>query len=85
MEKKTKLNWKNIGKVIVFILCFGFILYDLYMLFVYPFITGRLVGFTLIGFITFVAALWILVAIYQDFDEQTKNVPNTGTVRHNNK
>ena len=82
MKKKTKLNWKNIGKVIVFIICLGFIMYDFYMLMIYPFMSGRLVSWTLIGFITFAAALWIMVAIYQEFDEQTKNVSNTGTVKH---
>lgn len=85
MKKKTKLNWRNISKVIVFVICLGFIMYDFYMLMIYPMFTGQMVGWTMIGFISFVAALFMLVSIYEDFKEETKNVSNTGTVRHNNK
>lgn len=85
MEKKTKLNWRNISKIIVFIICLGFIMYDFYMLMIYPLITGQMVGWTMIGFISFVAALFMLVSIYEDFKEETKNVSNTGTVKHTNK
>ena len=85
MKKKTKLNWRNISKVIVFVICLGFIMYDFYMLMIYPMFTGQMVGWTMIGFISFVAALFMLVSIYEDFKEETKNVSNNGTVRHNNK
>ena len=85
MKKKTKLNWRNISKVIVFVICLGFIMYDFYMLMIYPLITGQMISWTMIGFISFVAALFMLVSIYEDFKEETKNVSNTGTVRHNNK
>lgn len=85
MKKKTKLNWRNISKVIVFVICLGFIMYDFYMLGIYPMLTGKLVGWTMIGFISFVAALFMLVSIYEDFKEETKNVSNTGTVKHKTK
>ena len=85
MEKKTRLNWRNISKVIVFVICLGFIGYDFYMLMIYPIFTGQLVGWTMIGFISFVAALFMLVSIYEDFKEETKNVSNTGTVKHKTK
>ena len=85
MKKKTKLNWRNISKIIVFVICLGFIMYDFYMLMIYPILTGHLIGWTMIGFISFVAALFMLVSIYEDFKEETKNVSNTGTVRHTNK
>ena len=85
MKKKTKLNWRNISKVIVFVICLGFVMYDFYMLMIYPIFTGQLVGWTMIGFISFVAALFMLVSIYEDFKEETKNVSNTGNVKHTNK
>ena len=72
MKKKTKLNWRNISKVIVFVICLGFIMYDFYMLMIYPMFTGQMVGWTMIGFISFVAALFMLVSIYEDFKEETK-------------
>lgn len=85
MKKKTKLNWRNISKVIVFVICLGFVMYDFYMLMIYPLITGQMIGWTMIGFISFVAALFMIVSIYEDFKEETKNVSNTGTVKHTNK
>lgn len=85
MKKKTKLNWRNISKVIVFVICLGFIMYDFYMLMIYPLITGQMISWTMIGFISFVAALFMLVSIYEDFKEETKNVSNTGTVKHKTK
>ena len=85
MKKKTKLNWRNISKIIVFVICLGFIMYDFYMLMIYPLITGQMISWTMIGFISFVAALFMLVSIYEDFKEETKNVSNTGTVKHTNK
>ena len=85
MKKKTKLNLRNISKVIVFVICLGFIMYDFYMLMIYPLITGQMISWTMIGFISFVAALFMLVSIYEDFKEETKNVSNTGTVKHTNK
>lgn len=85
MKKKTKLNWRNISKVIVFVICLGFIMYDFYMLMIYPLITGQMISWTMIGFISFVAALFMLVSIYEDFKEETKNVSNTGNVKHKTK
>ena len=82
MKKKTKLNWRNISKIIVFVICLGFIMYDFYMLMIYPIFTGQMVGWTMIGFISFVAALFMLVSIYEDFKEETKNVSNIGPVKH---
>lgn len=85
MKKKIRLNWKNIGKVIIFIICFGFVMYDFYMLGIYPILTGKLVGWTMMGFMSFVTALIMLASIYEDFKEETKNVSNTGTVKHKTK
>lgn len=75
---KTKLKWKNILKLIVFIVSVGIIIYDLFMLLIYPFISGTLTSWTLFGFITFIVAVYLSVDIY----EQIKNVSNTGTVKH---
>ena len=85
MKKQTKLNWRNISKVIVFVICLGCIMYDFYMLMIYPLITGQMISWTMIGFISFVAALFMLVSIYEDFKEETKSVSNTGNVKHKTK
>ena len=85
MKQKTKLKWKNIGKLVLFMVCLGIVMYDFYMVMIYPTITGNLVCWTMVGFISFIVTLFILVSIYEDFKEETKNVSNTGTVKHKNK
>ena len=85
MRRRIKLKWKNIGKAVIFLFCLGFIIYDLYMLLFYPFISKRLMEWTFFGFITFIGAFWLMTYIFQDFERQIKNVSNTGTVKHTNK
>ena len=76
-----KINYKNVFKLIIFVICLGIIVYDLYMLIIYPLISGVLTGWTLFGFTSFVASIYICVDIY----DQIKNVSNTGTVKHTTK
>ena len=76
-----KINYKNIFKLIIFVICAGIILYDLYMLIIYPLVSGVLTGWTLFGFTSFIVSVYICVDIY----DQIKNVSNTGTVKHKNK
>lgn len=78
---KTKINCKNVFKLLIFVICSGTIIYDLYMLLIYPLLFDKLTGWTLYGFISFVVSIYICIDIYK----QIKNVSNTGTVKHKNK
>lgn len=78
---KTKINYKNVLKLILFVLSGLLITYDLFMLTIYPFISGKITTFTMFGLITFILAVFIFCDIYN----QIKNVSNTGTVKHKNK
>lgn len=76
-----KINYKNVFKLIIFVICAGIIVYDLYMLIIYPIVSGVLTGWTIFGFTSFISSIYICADIY----EQIKNVSNTGTVKHKNK
>lgn len=74
--KKKKIKWGNVGKAIIFLFCIGLILHDFYMLTIHSFVTGQYCGWTWLGFITFWIAVMTAEAIYEDFEEQTKNIPS---------
>ena len=66
-----KINKKNVAKVIVLIESLGIVIYDLFMIIIYPVITGELIGWTIFGFSTFIISLMISISII----EQIKSVP----------
>lgn len=68
--KKTKIKVINIFKLIILAACLGLIIYDLYMLLIYPIITKVLTSWTMYGFLTFVLAVIINLNII----EQIKSV-----------
>lgn len=68
--KKTKIKVINIFKLIILAACLGLIIYDLYMLLIYPIITKFLTSWTIYGFLTFVLAVIISLNII----EQIKSV-----------
>lgn len=72
--KKKKIKWGNVGKAIIFLFCVGIMIHDIYMLTIHSFVTSELCGWTWYGFITFLMAYVIAVAIYLDFEQQTKNI-----------
>jgi hypothetical protein len=78
---KTKINYKNVLKLVILIFCLGVIIHDMYMLLIYPLISKTLTQFTLYGFLTFVLSIHISLNIFY----QIKNVSNTGTVKHTDK
>lgn len=78
---KTKINYKNVLKLVILIFCLGVIIHDMYMLLIYPLISMTLTQFTLYGFLTFVLSIHISLNIFY----QIKNVSNTGTVKHTDK
>lgn len=73
-----KINYKNLFKFILFVLSGLLIVYDLFMLTIYPFISSKVTTFTMFGLITFILSVFIFCDIYN----QIKNVSNTGIVKH---
>lgn len=78
---KTKINYKNIMKLVILIFCLGVITYDMHMLLIYSLILKTLTQFALYGFLTFILSIHISLNIFY----QIKNVSNTGTVKHTDK
>lgn len=73
--KKKKVRVINVLKLVILTACLGLIIYDLYMLLIYPIITKVLTSWTMYGFLTFVLAVIISLNII----EQIKSV---STVQH---
>lgn len=73
-----KINYKNLFKLILFVLSGLLIAYDLFILTIYPFISSKVTTFTMFGLITFILSVFIFCDIYN----QIKNVSNTGIVKH---
>ena len=67
-----KLNWKNIGLAILFILAIEVIGHDLYLVGFKSIITGTTISWTWFGFITFGIAVLTVDVIYQYFEDYTK-------------
>lgn len=68
--KKKKVRVINVLKLVILTACLGLIIYDLYMLLIYPIITKVLTSWTMYGFLTFVLAVIISLNII----EQIKSV-----------
>ena len=68
--KKKKIRVINVLKLVILTACLGLIIYDLYMLLIYPIITKVLTSWTMYGFLTFVLAVIISLNII----EQIKSV-----------
>lgn len=68
--KKTKIKWGNVVKLIIGLFCIGVILHDFY------FLTFKFGCFTWLGLATHIFC-WVIVGmIYEDFEEQIKNIPS---------
>lgn len=74
--KRKKINWINVTKLVVFIFCVYMILHDLYMLAIYPFVSGKLYSWTFLGVVTFILFITVAGMIYDDFEEQLKSIPS---------
>lgn len=68
--KKKKVRVINVLKLVILTACLGLIIYDLYMLLIYPIITKVLTSWTMYGFLTFALAVIISLNII----EQIKSV-----------
>ena len=69
-DEKTKIKVINIFKLIILAACLGLIIYDLYMILIYPIVNKVLVNWTMFGFLTFALAVIISLNII----EQIKSV-----------
>ncbi len=68
--KRVKIKYLNLLKLFVLGGCLGLIAYDLYMLLIYPIISGTLTSLTIFGLLMFVLAVVISSTIL----EQIKSV-----------
>ena len=64
--KKIKIKWRNILKLLVMLVCLGFVLYNVYMLTFYSLFTGQLMGWTWTGFFMFILAFTTLGTLCED-------------------
>lgn len=75
--KKTKLKLKNVFKLIALVSCLGIIIYDLYMLLIYPMISGSLTSWSTFGFVTFIISLIISLDIIEQIKSVSTIQPDT--------
>lgn len=69
-NKKLKIKWNNVALLIILLVCGGVVIHDLYMLTIYSWITGKMVGWTWFGFLTFILAVAIGGEIFEYFEEE---------------
>ena len=76
-----KIKWKNVIKSGVLLICLSVMLHDMFNL-MYGVITGYSIGFTNFGWVTFLLITGIASTLFDDLEEQIKNVDNICTVNH---
>lgn len=69
-NKKIKIKWKNIALLGVLLLCAYIVAHDLFMLTIYSWITGKYIGWTWVGFLTFLIAFAVGGEIVDYFVEE---------------
>lgn len=69
-SKKIKIKWKNIALLGVLLLCAYIVAHDLFMLTIYSWITGKYIGWTWFGFLTFLTAFAVGGEIVDYFVEE---------------
>lgn len=75
--KKKKVRVINVLKLVILTACLGLIIYDLYMLLIYPIITKILTSWTMYGFLTFVLAVIISLNIIEQIKSVSTVQPDT--------
>lgn len=76
-----KIKWENVIKSGVLLICLSVMLHDMFYL-IYGVVTRESIGFTTFGFITFLLITGIASTLFDDLEEQIKNVENICTVNH---
>lgn len=67
---KRKIKWGNVIKLLILILCVALVIHDMFVL------CFMFAQFTYFGIATYIGALILISLIYEDFYEQTKNIPS---------
>ena len=75
--KKKKVRVINVLKLVILTACLGLIIYDLYMILIYPIITKVLTSWTMYGFLTFVLAVIISLNIIEQIKSVSTVQPDT--------
>lgn len=75
--KKKEVRVINVLKLVILTACLGLIIYDLYMLLIYPIITKVLTSWTMYGFLTFVLAVIISLNIIEQIKSVSTVQPDT--------
>lgn len=57
----TKINFKAIGSLVLMLVSGGFILYELYLLIVFPMINKTVTGLTLLGTLSMMLAVTVFI------------------------
>lgn len=76
-NKKIKIKWGNVLKAVVFLFSAYMILHDLYMINIYPIISGNYCGLTGFGLLVLITNFMIVGFIYDDFEEQIEKTSTT--------
>lgn len=76
-KKKTKIKWGNVLKAVVFLFSAYMILHDLYMISIYPIISGNYCGLTGFGLLVLITNFMIVGFICEDFEEQIEKTSTT--------
>lgn len=69
-KKRLKIKWNNIALLGVLLLCAYIVIHDLFMLTIYSWITGHMLGWTWFGFITFIISFAVGGEIIEYFYEE---------------
>lgn len=67
-----KVKWGNVIKLITMLVASLVVIYDLYKLTIYSFITDKLYSWTWYGFMTFIMCFAITAVLYFEVFEDTK-------------
>lgn len=69
-KKRLKIKWRNVALLGVLLICAGIVLHDLFMLTIYGWITGKMIGWTWFGFLTFIIAFGVGGEIIEYFIDE---------------
>lgn len=69
-KKRLKIKWRNVGLLGVLLICAYIVGHDLFMLTIYSWITGQMIGWTWFGFLTFIIAFAVGGEIIEYFIDE---------------
>lgn len=69
-KKRLKIKWRNVALLGVLLLCAYIVGHDMFMLTIYSWITGKMLGWTWFGFLTFIIAFAVGGEIIEYFIDE---------------